>query len=103
MKREAGAWGYNWATLSLEDLNTETWSSRLGVGRKADDPNLVKIIIVKSKEVKTRWSRQHSREWTNLAESSKESYGSKSSVLPVMMMMIYKMVRDCGLDLAGSE
>jgi hypothetical protein len=29
-----GAWGYNWDTLSLEDINTETWSSRLGFGRK---------------------------------------------------------------------
>jgi hypothetical protein len=27
-------WGYNWATLLLGDINTETWSSRLGVGRK---------------------------------------------------------------------
>jgi hypothetical protein len=26
------AWGYCWATLSLEVINTETWSSRLGVG-----------------------------------------------------------------------
>jgi hypothetical protein len=22
------AWGYNWATLSPEDINTEVWSSR---------------------------------------------------------------------------
>jgi hypothetical protein len=34
---DPGAWGYNWATLSLGDINTETLSSRLGVGRKADD------------------------------------------------------------------
>jgi hypothetical protein len=34
---EPGAWGYNWDTQSLEDINTGTWSSRLGVGRKADD------------------------------------------------------------------
>jgi hypothetical protein len=33
---EPGAWGYNWATLSLGDINTGTWSSRLGVGHKAD-------------------------------------------------------------------
>jgi hypothetical protein len=31
------AWGYNWADLSLGDINTGTWSSKLGVGRKADD------------------------------------------------------------------
>jgi hypothetical protein len=28
---EPGAWGYNWATLTLGDVNTETWSSRLGL------------------------------------------------------------------------
>jgi hypothetical protein len=31
---ESSAWGYNWAALSLEDINTETLSSRLGVGEK---------------------------------------------------------------------
>jgi hypothetical protein len=36
-KREPGAWGYNWATLSLGDINTANWSSRFGVERKADD------------------------------------------------------------------
>jgi hypothetical protein len=42
----------------------------MGVGRKADGPCCVKkkIIVVKSKEVKTG---------SNLAESSKEGYGSK--------------------------
>jgi hypothetical protein len=35
MKREPDAWGYNWATLSLGDINTETCPSRLGVGCKA--------------------------------------------------------------------
>jgi hypothetical protein len=34
---EPGAWGYNWATLSLGDINTGAWSSRFGVGRKVDD------------------------------------------------------------------
>jgi hypothetical protein len=36
MEREPDAWGYNWATLLLEDLNTEIWSSRLEVGFKTD-------------------------------------------------------------------
>jgi hypothetical protein len=27
---DPGAWGHNWATLSLGDINTETWSSMLG-------------------------------------------------------------------------
>jgi hypothetical protein len=30
-KREPSARGYNWATLFLGDINTETWTSRLGV------------------------------------------------------------------------
>jgi hypothetical protein len=29
--------GYNWATQAPGDINMETWSSRLGVGRGADD------------------------------------------------------------------
>jgi hypothetical protein len=29
--------GYNWATLSLGDIDIETWPSMLGVGRKACD------------------------------------------------------------------
>jgi hypothetical protein len=27
-----GAWVYNWATLPLRDINTEAWSSRVGLG-----------------------------------------------------------------------
>jgi hypothetical protein len=34
------AWGYNWATLPLGDINTEAWSSRMGVGREANNPTL---------------------------------------------------------------
>jgi hypothetical protein len=60
-KWEPGAWRFNLATLSLGDINTEIWYSRLGVGRKADDLALQKKnTVAKSKEVKTRWfnSRQ---------------------------------------------
>jgi hypothetical protein len=32
--------GYSWATLSPGDINTEAWSSRLGVGREADNLTL---------------------------------------------------------------
>jgi hypothetical protein len=32
LKWVLGAWGYNWVTQSPEDINMETWSSRLGVG-----------------------------------------------------------------------
>jgi hypothetical protein len=30
--------GYSWATLCPGDINTEAWSSRLGVGHEADNP-----------------------------------------------------------------
>jgi hypothetical protein len=30
-----GAQGYNWATLPLGDINTEAWSSGMGVARGA--------------------------------------------------------------------
>jgi hypothetical protein len=49
--------------LSLGDINPEAWSTRLGVGLKAEYPFLQKIIAAKSKELKTGWS-------ANLAESS---------------------------------
>jgi hypothetical protein len=38
-----GAWGYNWATQSPGDINMEIWSSRLGVGRRADDSTPEKV------------------------------------------------------------
>jgi hypothetical protein len=34
MEREGSAWGYDWATLFLGDINIETWSSRLRVESK---------------------------------------------------------------------
>jgi hypothetical protein len=43
LKWVLGAWGYNWATLSPGDINMETWSSRLGVGRGTDDPTPEKV------------------------------------------------------------
>jgi len=43
LKWVLGAWGYNWATQSPGDINMETWSSRLGVGRGADNPTPEKV------------------------------------------------------------
>jgi hypothetical protein len=40
LKWVAGAWGCNWATVPLGDINTEAWSFRVGVGRGANNPNL---------------------------------------------------------------
>jgi hypothetical protein len=42
LKWVLGAWGYNWATQSPGDINMETWSSRLGVGRGVDNPTAEK-------------------------------------------------------------
>jgi hypothetical protein len=36
-ERGPSAWGYNWVTLPLEDINRATWSFRLGVGCRADN------------------------------------------------------------------
>jgi hypothetical protein len=53
LKLVFGAWGYNWATQSPGDINMETWSSRLGVGRGADDPTPEKSTVREPK----MWSR----------------------------------------------
>jgi hypothetical protein len=36
-EKEPGTRGYNSAGLSLGDINRDTWSSRLGAGRKFDE------------------------------------------------------------------
>jgi hypothetical protein len=69
-KWEPGGWGYNWVTLSLWDINTGTWYSRLKT-------LLCKKIVTKSKEVKTR---------CNLVESFMKVYDSERAVLPKMMI-----------------
>jgi hypothetical protein len=51
------------------------------------------MIVAKSKEVKTGCS--NSQEWTNLAEASKEGYGSKRAVLPMMMQKVKSYPRAC--------
>jgi hypothetical protein len=43
LKWVLGTWGYNVVTQSPGDINMETWSSRLGVGRGADDPTPEKV------------------------------------------------------------
>jgi hypothetical protein len=61
------------------DINIETWFSRLGIARKADDIALKNLIVAKSKEVKTGCKS---------GRSSKEGCGSKRAVFPMMMMMM---------------
>jgi hypothetical protein len=82
---KSGACGYNCATLSLGDINTETWCTSLCV--ETQEPRSCSVtenILAESKEVKTG---------CNPAESSKEHYNSKTEVLPVMMM-IMMMLKD---------
>jgi hypothetical protein len=50
---ELSAWKYSCATVSMGDINTGTTSSRLVLRRKDDDIAAIKIIVMKSKEVKT--------------------------------------------------
>jgi hypothetical protein len=66
MEMEPGAWWYNWATLSLGEMKTETWSSSLGVGHM--DLVLKKILLRNPKKINCI---------TNLAESSEEGCASK--------------------------
>jgi hypothetical protein len=40
LKWVPSVWGYSWATLSPGVIHTETWSSRLGVGRWTNNPAL---------------------------------------------------------------
>jgi hypothetical protein len=47
LKWVRGAWEYNWATQSPEDVNMETWSSRVGVGRGAAIAHQNIIIVMK--------------------------------------------------------
>jgi hypothetical protein len=61
------------------DINTETWSSKLVVGRKADDLTLYVIQRSKNRIVCFK---------TNLAEASKEDYGTKRAVFQMIMMMM---------------
>jgi hypothetical protein len=61
------------------DIITGIWSSRLGVGRKADALVLQKNFAAKSNEVKTG---------SNLAEFSKEGYCSQRGFLPMMLILI---------------
>jgi hypothetical protein len=62
---EPGAWGYNWATLSLGDLNTGDLVLQVG-GLDARLRNFsLKNTVAKSKVVKTGWSNLR-KFWQNL-------------------------------------
>jgi hypothetical protein len=63
--------GVTGPTLSVGGIASGTWSSTLGVGRKADDLAVV-IVIAKSRAVKTG---------SNVEEPSEEGRASKSALL----------------------
>jgi hypothetical protein len=46
--------GYSWTTLSRGVINTETWSSRLGVGRGANNPTPLKTAVTEPQERRLR-------------------------------------------------
>jgi hypothetical protein len=71
-ERKHGAWGYNWTTLSLGDINTGTWSSRLGVRRKADD-----LALLRNPK---KWNPYQM--WQNFL---RKAMAQKSAVLPMMV------------------
>jgi hypothetical protein len=85
---EPGAWWYNRANLPLGDINTETWSSRLEVGHKADDLALQENYCYEIQRSENRMVQFK----TSLAESSKEGYVSKTISLMMMMMTKLMMV-----------
>jgi hypothetical protein len=47
LKWVPSAWGYSWATLSPGVINTEAWSSRLGVGAGLKIQHCKKVIVTK--------------------------------------------------------
>jgi hypothetical protein len=53
MKKELDARGYNWATLSIGEMNSVIWPSRMGVGGRLTTIHCRKITVAKSKELKT--------------------------------------------------
>jgi hypothetical protein len=46
-KGKPSAWEHSWATLSLGDINSEAWSSRLRVGHGANNPTPVKNKLLR--------------------------------------------------------
>lgn len=57
--RDPGSWAYNWATLSLGDVNTRAWLSRLVVGSEIEDP-VVRKFVTQPREKKPRVQRGRS-------------------------------------------
>jgi hypothetical protein len=74
--------GYNSATLSLGDINTGTWSSRLGLDTRRTALLCKKIIVVRSKEVKARWCNSR-QSWQNFL---RKAMAQNRAVLPMMNM-----------------
>jgi hypothetical protein len=89
LKRESDAWGYNWATLALGWTQIQR-SRPPGRGLDSRLTTLLcnKIIVAKSKKVKSAWCTE-------------EGYGSTSSVFPMMVVVV--VVVTVGLDCMISQ
>jgi hypothetical protein len=75
LKWVLGAWEYNWATQSPGDTNIETWSSRLGVGRRADDPTPEKTTVRKPKMWPRNIQIDYSDDWEKSIKEAKVHIG----------------------------
>jgi hypothetical protein len=53
LKGKPSTWGFSWATLSLVAINSEAWSSRLGLGVGLTTPARKKLTV-------TRYEKQQS-------------------------------------------
>jgi hypothetical protein len=74
---------YNRATLSLGNVSTWTWCSRLGAECKADDCAVKETLVAKSKDVKPGCYP---------VRSSKEGHGSKGDILSVITKMMITVI-----------
>jgi hypothetical protein len=73
-KREPGAWGYNWATVTGGHKYRDLVLQVGGLDTRLTSLLCKKIIVAKSKEEKTRWS--NSRQiWQNLLRTAMAKKG----------------------------
>jgi hypothetical protein len=75
--------GYSWTTLPPEDISSETWSFRLGVGRRANNPPPLKKLNVKKPDAMRAG-------WMQMAGHSKGGQRLKQAVMQHKMKLNIK-------------
>jgi hypothetical protein len=75
LKWVLGAWGYNSATQSPGDINMETWSSRLRVGRGTDNPTPERTTVREPKMWPRNSQIDYRDEWGKSIKEAKVSIG----------------------------